>query len=86
MTQGIKQREDVDEVLDWLRAAAKKKETVREFNASLDYQKQNWLYFATRLRGPEDAYDRAIVLQALEEEWEAEHPNSLWKLMLLPTA
>ena len=79
-------REEVGEVIDWLRAAAQKKNNVLEFSATLDRQDRDWLYFATRLRGPEDSYDRAIVLQALENEWEAEHPGSVWKLLLLPTA
>jgi hypothetical protein len=86
MEQVIFQREDVSEVLEWLTVAATKKQNVKEFSATLDRKDRNWLYFATRLRGPEDVYDRAILLQSLEDDWEAEHPNSIWKLLLLPTA
>ena len=86
MEQIIQYREDVSEVLEWLNAAAKKKVNLSEFGAALDHQERNWLYFNTRIRGPEDLYDRAMALLELEEEWKAEHPDSIWKLMLLPTA
>ncbi|HZO91436.1 MAG TPA: hypothetical protein VFB38_24150 [Chthonomonadaceae bacterium] len=77
--------QEVEDIINWLREEARKNRKVSGFYASLDRQDNDWLYFAVRLEDKQDIYDKAVLLQKLEDAWHKAHPDS-WQLLLIPSA
>jgi len=85
MVQKFEQENDQDAVYSWLEDAAKQRGLEKRVSAAFVRQDGKYLHFAVRLQVSGDAYDRAKVLQELEDAWDTEHPDSQWHLLLLPT-
>ena len=79
-------QESVTEVSKWLTEAARLSGLSEKFHATYVRTDNDYLYFAANLTSSSDPFERAKVLQQLENEWEAQHPNSFWRLLLIPSA
>lgn len=74
-----------DEVFDWLKHEAQRLKIEAKFYTNLVKVDKNWLYLPVYVDG-EDAFDRATILQELEEAWRNQQPEPYWELLLIPAA
>ncbi len=79
-------RESVEEVTAWLQAEANRRGLNGAFRTSPIRTEGNWLHFAVGLGNVGDSFDRARILQEMEDVWEEREPRSDWRLFLIPTS
>lgn len=82
----IRQRQNPEEVYEWLRKEAGARQITATVHSSSAKEEGGWLYVPVYVPGDLDAYDKASLLQELEDAWNHQEPEPDWQLLLIPAA
>ena len=72
-------------VIDWLNKQFQGKGIVAHVHENLARQDGDWLYLPVYVQ-MNDAYDKATLLQEIEDKWGTERVTNQQFLLLIPTA
>jgi hypothetical protein len=72
------------EVYEWLRDRAAQTNVNAVFHTHLARTDHNWIYLPVSVKGG-DIFDKAQLLQQLEDAWRNQATEPYWELLLIPT-
>ena len=84
MHKTLVDNETVEAVEDWILGQLAERFPNRVVEVGFDRQEDKWLQLAVSVPTPGGLFDRMPLLRELEETWEQEHPESEWRLLLIP--
>jgi hypothetical protein len=80
------QKEDVEEAFAWLRREAASQSATVNLHTDWAEQEGRFVIIPARVEGDLDAYDKAGILQEIEDSWNNREPRPHWQAILRPTS
>ena len=75
-----------DTLYDWLQDAARQHHVQATFHRQLVREDGGWYYVPVHIADVLDAYDKASVLQDIENSWNDQEPTPDHQVLLIPSA
>ena len=73
-------------IYDWLEAAAQERHIHATFHRTLARQESGWYHVPVHISDALDAYDKASILQDMEDSWNDQEPAPDYPILLVPSA